>query len=222
MSKQQCPNCKKEFISVGSHYSQSKCGYPDISDRQEEVCIGMLMGDAYINEHSDSGNSMLRTKMINKEFLDWLSDELLEISSNLELVMTASESFDDASSRFENSVTCSDNYSDIYEYRTIRHPYFNELREWYSCGKKRFPDNLELTPLIAKLWYVCDGSWDNRVSIYSDNESSRPEYLKSLFKNWDVKWQDSSNAIRFTRSDSDDFLSWIGEPVPGFEYKWGQ
>lgn len=164
---------------------------------------------------------MLRTKMINKEFLDWLYNELGFFSSNLELYMSAYESYEDASKRFPNDVTTVENYSDIYEYRTIRHPYFTKLDEWYSSGKKRFPEDLELTPLIAKVWYVCDGSYNNRVCIYAKNESDRSNFLINLFDVADARWQSASNCIRFTRSGSDEILEWMGEPLPGFEYKWG-
>jgi hypothetical protein len=52
-------------------------------------------------------------------------------------------------------------YHDTYIIWTRTHPYFEDLRErWYPDGDKQFPDDLELTPLRAKLWYLCDGYLD--------------------------------------------------------------
>jgi hypothetical protein len=224
MSRQKCRQCEKEFKSISQHWSASKeCDYRNLTKRQKEICKGMLMGDAYINIQKGS-NGMLRAKMITEEFLQWLYDELNPFSSNLESYMSPKESFNDTASRFENSVTKVGNYSEIFEYRTCRHPYFTEMRGWYSGGKKSFPDNLELTPLSAKVWLCCDGSVSHtngkRINIYSSNESDRPEYLKSLLDEFNPTWIESSSCLRINASNYNGFFDWIGNPLPGFEYKW--
>jgi len=226
MSRQnKCKQCGKKFKNISLHWASNKnCDYRPLTNRQKEISKGMLMGDAYINIQSGA-NGMLRAKMINKNFLQWLDKELEPFSSNLETYMTAQESFDSASERFENSVTSVDNYSEIYEYRSCRHPYFTELRDWYKDGKKRFPENIELTPLSAKILMCCDGRVSHkngkRVNIYSVNEKDRPEYLKSLLDQFNPVWVESSSSIRIGASDYDEFFEWVGQPLPGFEYKWG-
>lgn len=222
MSRQMCKLCDEEFEQIANHWRQSSCGYPSPTSRQKQILTGMLLGDAYINEHSGSGNCLMRAKMVNIEFLEWLHSEISELSANLSVYMTQEESFVDAKKRLPNEVTSLENYSEIYEYRTVRHPYFNQLRQWYSSGEKRFPENLSLTDTTAKVWYCCDGSWDERISIYAKNENDRVDYLKSLFPVGEPRWQSESNCIRFTREDSKDVLDWMGEPLPGFEYKWGK
>lgn len=47
--------------------------------------------------------------------------------------------------------------------------------------------------------------------------------MESLFE--DTPFNPSFNKIgggglQFTREESTEFLEWLGEPVPGYEYKW--
>lgn len=193
-----------------------------ITDRQKEIIIGLLMGDAWIAK-DENKNAKLSVEMINKDFLEYVNTELGDIVSICRLKSTAKE-LADKNRKYGYTVNES-KYNDIYTLRTRSLEYFNELHQWYSSGKKRFPKDLELTPLIVKVWYCCDGSYcDNSYPvIYSSNESDNREMVLDLFKNTqiDPSYIDSGGgAINFKRSGSDDFFNYIGDPLPGFEYKW--
>lgn len=119
-----------------------------------------------------------------------------------------------------------ENYHDTCVVRTRAHRYFNELRKWYVSGRKRFPDDIELTPRIVRLWYASDsyldvGRWGRpRIEIKAQNERERADFLVSLFKTHGFTPTYKRNELRFTCDDTERLVDWMGDPPPRFEYKW--
>jgi hypothetical protein len=77
--------------------------------------------------------------------------------------------------------------------------------------------------MVLKMWYISDGSLQNGGPILTVwNESDRHEFILSLFEDigLSVTWQNSNNDVYIRKKSQDDFFDYIGEPVPGFEYKW--
>jgi hypothetical protein len=98
------------------------------------------------------------------------------------------------------------------------------MREWYSSGEKRFPDDLELDPIAVKYWYAGDGRLaTHNVNPFSRiatrNEADRSEWLIELLP---VDATFSSNYINIPTDQTPEFLNWLGEAVPGYEYKWDE
>lgn len=221
-----CPNCEDyEGDWIGSHWQRSKsCSYPEPTQYQKEILTGMLMGDGYI----DTSNKSPRMKldMINKKFLEWFDQEMGIFTTGVRLNRTAAESFSNMENADFITPTRVENYHDVHRLYTRSIPWLQTLERWYNSGSKRFPDNLSLTPEIAKIWYVSDGGLymgnvqSGYAEIYTSNESDRGDYLEDLFQKvgFDVKF--SSGTIRFSTNETQDFLDWIGSPPPGFEYKW--
>lgn len=120
------------------------------------------------------------------------------------------------------------NYNDLHGLRTCSHPQLNELREWYATGRKRYVEDLTMTPTIAKMWYVCDGwlakdeqSTDRpRAAFKVSNESDRPEYLVRLFESAGFHAYHSHKHVMVSAHETLQFLDWMGDPPRGFEYKW--
>lgn len=196
----ECSDCGGLFTHLGKHTSQSECSLPELSKRQKEIVVGVLMGDGTISEKSNSCE--FAVGMVTEEFIEWLQLELQPFSSKISVRET------------ENR--------DLYRLTTTPHKYFEELRDWYESGEKRYPNDLSLTPLILKTWYVTDGTISNGYPrIAASNESDRPEYLCSLFNDlpFDVKF-DGEKDIQVDANDTEDFFNYIGSPPPGFEYKW--
>lgn len=56
--------------------------------------------------------------------------------------------------------------------------------------------------------------------IKCTNEAPRSEQLVELFADagFDVRY--TTDKIVFKRSETPEFLDWMGDPPPGFEYKW--
>ena len=176
-----------------------------LTERQEDIIIGMLMGDACVT--NDTKHPRLRTGMVTEDFVDWLHDELSPISLGVK----------------EGLVTDAGNQ--IYQFYTTPHPRLTKFREWYGADGKKYPVNLSLNSLRAKIWYACDGSlrWDHQnhsphVRISVANESEREEFLQGLFENMNPTL--SCGMLEFSPDDTSRFLSWTEPSVPGFKRKW--
>jgi len=79
---------------------------------------------------------------------------------------------------------------------------------------------------MAKMWYVTDGTFHTHgaaahISIYACNEEHRPEYVCSLLEEHGFATRYHGHGqFALTAQASQDFLTWIGDAPPGFEYKW--
>lgn len=217
----ECPECGDKFKQVGYHWGGSECSKPTLDIRQKEISIGLLMGDAWVEK--SSGKGRLRIEMTNKRFIDWLNNEFGIIVSNLSIKNTASEAAEKNKSHGYDVNEENYNTSWILSTRTLN--YFSELRKWYETGVKRFPEDLELKPLILKVWYCCDGSFvDGRYPvIYSANENDRRQKVINILKRkgFSPSFTDGAGGtIQFKSSETENFFKYIGQPLPGFEYKW--
>jgi len=210
--KTECPSCGNSFQQVSIHISKSDCEYPSLSKQQKDIVTGVLMGDGHIMcGDSENSNSSLCVRNINKEYLLYL-DEIFPfygLGVDEERVIDGSG----------NILWC---------WRTRRSPEFNEFRNWYSSCKKIFPKSIKLSPTILKHWYVCDGSYDNygsnargHLQIAICNEIENKEKIKSYFDGLvsDVP-RFTEKDVRFTADSTEMLHKYMGEPLPGFEYKW--
>ena len=192
------------------------------SNYKQEMLIGLLMGDGTI-ENQEGGNPCLRVGMSNEKFLTWLSGELGDIVSSISLDSTAEEIAQNLRNSGFRPNTKEENCQDHYILNTRRLPWIEYLESWYDTGEKRFPDDLKMTPTIAKMWYCGDGGVNitNKIcEIKSSNEKDRPEYLKGLFEQVGFSPSFDNAKLRFSQKESNDLLEWMGSPPPGFDYKW--
>ena len=192
----------------------------------------MILGDGYINDPGERAkNCRFGAQMINKVFLEHLSEELNPFSKGVSHRLSAEDSAQKHRDRGFNPDADSSNYSDIWLYSSTTHPDLNEIREWwYPDGTKSFPEGLDLTPTVVKYWYAGDGSlyWDTRntetrqphLEFGVNNEMHRPEYLEALFESKGFSATLTSNKLHFTADSTRRLLDWMGDPPSGFEYKW--
>lgn len=219
-----CPNCHKEFINMGRHWGSTNCKYPELSDYQKDLLRGILMSDASIQFGT---NNNLKIKMTCEEFLEWFADELSEICPNRypTLQQTSEEAKENSQKFFGDAVREDSAYNEKYQILTRSHPFMNEFDDWYKTEEKRYPlDDLNLTPTVAKMWYCGDGTLDKtkrRVSIACTNEKDRIDDVADLIRKqgFDVNTT-SDERIRVPNRDTPEFLDWMGEAPPDFEYKW--
>jgi len=229
-----CEQCGDEYKQIGNHWSASKdCSHTEISAYKMELLTGMLMGDGNIS--TCNKNPLFRTKMITKPFLEWLDSELGWLSTGVRLEKTAEESAKrNRESGFRPDAKA-ENYSDIYKLQSRGHPDLQELADWYATGEKVFPDDIELTPTVLKMWYIGDGCYDNcgaanYIKIGMANEIDRRDNIEQLFEkvgfeisNWNINERNDGSKnceAQFTTSESQRLFEYMGEPPAGFEYKW--
>lgn len=207
--KHTCPSCGRDFKKLGSHLAVSACEHPEFTDYQEELLTGLMFGDGWVNHHSDSGNPYFAVGMTNREFLEWLNEELQPHTTGVK----------DASGS-QNSK------EDYYKIRTIRNPHLEDVASWYGDDGLRLQE-VELTPTVLKMWFVSDGGADNRSGrpyaaeiVSRIGTRSGEGFLESLFENTPVTPTVRSEVIYFDENEAQRLIEYIGEAPPGFEYKW--
>jgi len=232
-----CSECGKEFQRIGQHWGHNPSHQPEISEFLYEVLTGVVMGDGSVKRDSNR-NPYIRVRSITKEYLEYLDDLFGMMSLGVKLRYTAEEKARENRDRNFSPDADASNYSDQYIWRTRRSEKFRQYENWYTEGKKVYPE-IELTPTILRHWYVCDGHYhnsrsDNYISISCSNEQNNKDKVEKMFSNigYDVEyWNESTrnngkysgttnSAICFNVQTSKNIFNYIGEPIPGFEYKW--
>ena len=184
------------------------------------------MGDGSVPKTNDGSHGLFRLPMDNKQFLEWFDHEMGILSTGVVLKKTAAElARNNRESGFSPNARA-ENYHDMYTVISRSHPIMRSLRRWYQSGEKRFPESLSLTPRIAKMWYVCDGYLDvqeygePRAAIRIRHRDDRQKFFLNLFEEVGLSPSYSRETIRFGVEGTRSFLNWMGNPPPGFEYKW--
>lgn len=181
------------------------------------------MGDGHLQERGSSTNPSIVVRMGNREYLNSLYDELHPHTS-FRFVEGAEKVVE---RQKESGVFAGDeaNYSDVYELRFYAHSNFGKFRSWYpeEGGAKVFPKSIKLTPELVKAWYVCDGHLEKStgaVQIGIKSQVHQADMLIEKFDELDFESYLSGNSLRFRSQEANRLLGWMGDDVPGYEYKW--
>lgn len=230
-----CLNCGDEYEQIGVHWSSGNvCYEPQMDDKLFEILVGNLMGDGCIDKTDKNPN--LLCEMANQEYLEFLDSLFGVFSTSVRLSCTAEEAAKNNRERGFRPNADSDNYSDKYVFRTRNLSQLSSLADWYSSGEKVFPESLELTPTVLKHWYVGDGHYSlkeesNRgnIVIAMNNERENKEKIENYFQDIGVevgRWREYDAgdyidcAAVFHADETEQLFEYMGEPLPGFEYKW--
>lgn len=185
-----------------------------------EVITGLLMSDASATKNTEQRNTQINIEMINGKFLEYIREIFGSLATDVKTY-----------NRTKTKYKSDEEYeAELYKLRTRRLKNFNKYRnKWYD-DEKRYPlDSIELTPTVLKMWYVGDGDmstddrWNTKhyARITCLNEMDRQEKINNLFQNlsFQPNWNDGPR-FTFGLDGSKEFWDYIGDPVPGFEYKW--
>lgn len=234
---QTCKECGDSFSRIGSHWYYNPDHRPPLTDEQKEIISGVLMGDGWI--HTQDYTPSLQIKSVTPEYLSWLDSKFGTLGTSVRLSITAKENAQKSRDSDFSPNANREDYSDVYKWNTRCHPELEEFESWYDSGEKVWPKDLELTPMVLKNLYVCDGTFDNngtsfRILISCSNEKNNKEKVDSIFSNagfeignWKVgdsyvdKYPNKKNVkIEFTANTTSEMFEYMGKPIPGFEYKW--
>lgn len=224
-----CPNCDDEYDYIGVHWSK-KCGFPDLTRKQVEVCIGLLMGDGWITTTNGTNkHHRLQIASTSEMFLHHVAEILEPFTTGVKFYRSGEKVAEAASNAGMNANP--EKTNDQYIVHSRAHPKFDEMRSWYNSGQKRFPEDTELTQTILRYWYAGDGllGWSNgewsdaeygHVEFAAQNEMDRPEFLMGMFRDLGFDPIMDEHKLRLRCEDSKRLLEMMGDPVPGYEYKW--
>jgi len=143
------------------------------------------MGDGNVN--SSGGNPRLRANMISRSYLQYIDDKFGILSNGVKMSRSSKESAKLHRVCGFNSNADESDYSNVYTWRSMRHPELKEFSNWYSSGEKIWPNEIDLTPTVLKHWYCCDGTWNNKnhhnyISISSFNERCEIDKIEEMFE----------------------------------------
>lgn len=144
-----CWRCYSRLYQSGKLKPLEKPLTPDkFTDIQEQILIGLLLGDGCVFRLKETHNSYLRVqrKLEDKKYNEWLYEEFKNFCNSG--VKESSHYNKDTNKNYPN---CS--------FKTRLLPIFNSYREkWYVNKIKIAPQDLILTPLIMAVWFCDDGS----------------------------------------------------------------
>lgn len=213
----ECADCGNNYQMIAGHWVQTSCNPPKISDYQWEVLTGVLMGDGNVRRVEGGASPHFRCGNTNKEYLEYLDLIFPVLGNGVKHRYTGEEMKALPSST-------GDNYKDVYSWATKSVPELSKLYKWYDSGKKVFPEGLSLTPTVLKNWYVCDGHFcksEEYVYIGAHNEKDNTDKLESYFKDAGLPIPRTKNGrIRWLKDQSVEVIDYMGDPIPGFGYKW--
>lgn len=231
---EECPNCGYKSPQLGNHWSGEKCEYPELTQYQRDVLTGILMSDGHINKPQENQNPRFRVDMYEKSipYLEYLSGEVFPI------ITTEVKQGETASSRDRDSNTFDINVkkcSDMYFLSSRRMPCFERYLQWYNDdGHKFWPcEDIYMNSTVFKHLYVGDGHLKTRsgtpyISIALNDQRKVIDDVVQMFEEWGVspsvvefqREETTDVRIHFKKYDTEKIFKWIGEPLPGFEYKW--
>jgi len=223
-----CPICGEKMINMGHHWKSNNCEYPELTKQQKDMIRGLMMSDATVQK-GPKNNLILH--MTEERFLEWVVEELSEIchSKYPILYQTSEEARENtANSLGEEGMAEGTTYKAKHKILSRSHPFLNEFDDWYipDIGKQYPLEELDVTPMLIKMWYVGDGtltkhSSGSRASIACMNEIDRIDKVADLIREQGFTvYAKSTGEVQVSSSDTPDFLDWLGSPPPGFEYKW--
>lgn len=204
----ECPHGCGEYQRLSRHWSMG-CGYPDIPDHRRAAVEGMILGNGGV-AGQDNQHAILNTT--NETFAHWLYDALGWMG--LSLIRETRNGDDDR--------------EPIYHVRTYTHEGINRYRRWYHGEDRvRPPEDYRLTPRVARVWWACvgglqwSGAYDSqRTATISALADGRAAWVTRLLQDAGVAPTRVQKRVQWQGSQVDDWLDWIGEPVPGVKHKW--
>ena len=223
---EECISCGREFKHLGKHWRYYPEHRPNFNEKEKEIITGLLMSDGSIRKESENKNPFFVVQMTNREYLKYLENIFGILGGKTKLRITGEENGIRTNKKidFETNV---ENYSDVYEWKTISHPNLEEFFNWYRSGKKIWPENIHLSPTVMKHWYVGDGHWNthrghNYIMIGATNEIENKSKIEKYFIDVGLPVPDrwTEKELVWSVENSEALFDYMGKPLPGFEYKF--
>jgi len=220
-----CPECDDEYEMLGTHWRYHPSHRINFTDKQMEVLTGLLMSDGCVSARG-SRNPSFRLFNTNQEYLQWLNGYLGVLSTGVNFERTARESAEYEYGKDVVTESHANSYSDVYSVKTRCHPQLDELYSWYSSGEKIWP-LVDVTPTVFKHLYCGDGTLGNQgtsVMISMHNEWDNKSKIQTIFQESPLPdpdyYQDTMASPCWNIEKSKEIFNIIGDPPPGFRYKW--
>ena len=179
-----CPVCGQTDERLPRHWSSESCSWPDVTRRQHDLVIGLLLGNATIS--GESANKCLQLVATNRTFATWIFEELDWLADSL--VRIDPPNSPDQTEHAANH---------CYRVRARTHPKLMTYRErGDASGEKRVPLHLDLPVRSACVWYACSGE------LHWQDDSTLRQYSPRSTTSTPPASPDSSNARNSSQTRS--------------------
>lgn len=181
-----------------------------------ELIDGLLLGDGCLSKTSKDKNARYEHSCKCKEYIEFIKTELLKHGIDF------SNKIYEKPNGYNTGITyqmC----SRVNEFLTMQY------NRWYSNGKKIVPQDIAISPISLKHWYIGDGCLDSdkgylrqiAIAAHSFTYDER-EFLVEKLSSIGIDSSNRKNGLICIKKKSiDGFLKYIGQcPVMCYQYKW--
>jgi len=204
----------------------SKRNKIEITPYLKSLLEGELLGDGGLQLRKSGRSALYQHTTKHREYLEWLSGEFasqgLEQSGKLTQNQLAVTRKDGIETKYS-----------VWQYASLSYPELAKMKAlWYPEGKKIVPKNIVLNPIVARQWYIGDGSLthlnrDNSnpyivLATCAFSEHSINTLIEQLSNlGFQATHQKVGNIIYIRTSSVKDFLDYMGpSPVSCYDYKF--
>lgn len=195
----ECPECGSEYARLGQHWAMGDCD-PVVSGDQHAVLQGLLLAGAHATDGAVIGQTS------SQQLAEWTTRELGWLAGRLTRV------------RFDEPEK-----SPIYRLRTPSHWAVETYEDWTDSP----PSEYELSPRAGRVWWAYAGGlqWhgdynSQRTAAISALDDGRADWILRVLADVGVDATRAGKRVQWHGEQLREWLAWIGDPVPGAEYKW--
>ena len=216
--KKTCEICGGEFFVIPSiahlrkhcsrkcHYSNRTPKLPSLTDRQNQILVGSLLGDGHLEfARKNTHNSRFRKgqKHQFQAYQESLFSELNPYSKTIKNYIKKPRRIGKQTKLYVENETL------VY---TCSHPVFSELRKkWYIDHKKIVPKDIIITPIVLAYWFCDDGCrGDNHATLYTQGFSKEENEMLSLYLERDTGIKATVIKARVGLDGVDQYALYIG------------
>lgn len=207
---------KRRNISYSIHIRLNK-NVVNLSEKARQFIYGELLGDGHLTKGSKYACLFSYASQYN-EYLEWLSSQLNNFGIK-------------QSNRIYERIIKGKRY---YQYFSKTYAELKNIRNiFYPKGEKIIPNELEISPLLLRQWYIGDGSlnkpsrikWNEKPYIKIAAMGFNKRDLQNIIikiNNVGLKCNlNKDKTIQFSVYSTKDFLNYIGKcPIKCYQYKW--
>jgi len=211
---------KKDFLCYKASATESF-----LSDMQQEVLYGALLGDGCLIKHKRGTNAVFSYLSKSRQHVEFVMGYFKEYWNDKEIKDVAYFDHRTKKTYFNSQI------------KTYTHQVFtDEYYKWYQNGVKHIPEDLKITPIVCLIWYIGDGCICNlnrtqsiKLSTQCFTKEEQERILIPQLQGFEAKLMmaDVSKSgeqqyfIYIPKRKIKNFLEYIGPcPFSDYQYKW--
>jgi hypothetical protein len=149
--EKQCKSCydydRRQKIRNSTWIFNNVCP-SNLTENQEQILVGSLLGDAYIYQYKNQLNAGLAIGRAYKD-LEYLKYQYDIFKHFCKSKIKKRDYLDKRTNKI---------YENVYFRTQVSEIFSNYKDKWYDNGLKIIPRDIKLSPLICAIWFCDDGS----------------------------------------------------------------